>query len=337
MNEIYPGIFLITEKGISGVVKPPANIYVIAGNDGLIYDAGYGNRRIVKYAVNRIKEIKKNFLSRNKPFNITRILPSHAHPDHFAGVKLLRDSLGVKIILTRKTAEIIKNKQNYSDFFEAGEQQDLLYIRNCRRKLKDKVQTILWQAFYKRTYGLAFIDDADEIIEENSEILINDEKWKIFSSPGHSPDHISLYNKEKGILFSGDNVLRSITTWLGPPHCDIEEYVDSIKLIQSLPGLKIILPAHGSPVENPYERLQEIVEHRELRKNQVLDTVKQNALNGISPGEIVEKLYPGAGKIMKNTARGWICLTLLKLEEENLVVRQYTKKKILFYPSTRSR
>ena len=42
MKEVYPGIFLIKEKGTFGAIKPPENIYVLAGPDGIIYDAGYG-------------------------------------------------------------------------------------------------------------------------------------------------------------------------------------------------------------------------------------------------------------------------------------------------------
>ena len=40
MKEIYPDIYSITEKGSYGVFKPPENIYLLAGKDGLIFDAG---------------------------------------------------------------------------------------------------------------------------------------------------------------------------------------------------------------------------------------------------------------------------------------------------------
>lgn len=46
MKEVYPGIFFIRESGgMLGIAKPPENIYVLAGNDGLIFDAGYGTKR----------------------------------------------------------------------------------------------------------------------------------------------------------------------------------------------------------------------------------------------------------------------------------------------------
>ncbi|KKL18500.1 hypothetical protein LCGC14_2474880, partial [marine sediment metagenome] len=45
MKEVYQGIFLIEEKGR---FSPSDNIYVLAGSDGLIYDAGYGSKKALR-------------------------------------------------------------------------------------------------------------------------------------------------------------------------------------------------------------------------------------------------------------------------------------------------
>ena len=55
MKEVYPGIFIIREKGAYGTIKPAENIYILAGNDGLIYDAGYGKKKTIKYVMPKIK------------------------------------------------------------------------------------------------------------------------------------------------------------------------------------------------------------------------------------------------------------------------------------------
>lgn len=332
MKEVYPGIFLIEEKGAYGAVKPPENVYILAGADGLIYDAGYGDKKTVRYLVGEIKKIEELYKSRNKEFKLTRVLPSHAHPDHISGANLLKKILGVRILLTKRMFETFKDKQSFLKFFEPNREEDLLSITNFRRRIKTSFQQHLWRFFYRRLYGLNYITEPDEIINENSEIIVNNEVWKIFHSPGHSPDHLSLYNEEKGVLFSGDNILRSITTWLGPPHCNIEDYVKSIEIIQKLPKLDLVLSAHGSPIENPRKRVNEILEHRKERLDQVIKIVKKSGAKGISPSEIVEALYPNEKKIMRGIARGWVCLTLKMLEQQNLAERKKTKKKILFFP-----
>ncbi|MHA1489771.1 MAG: MBL fold metallo-hydrolase [Promethearchaeota archaeon] len=318
-------------------MKPPDNIYILAGYDGLIYDAGYGDKKTVKYLVNEIKKIENKYKEKNLEFKLSRVLPSHAHPDHFSGLKLIREYLGVKIVLTKKTAEIIHNKKNFYKIFKTNDLEDYFIVRrNLCSKIKAVIVKQLSRVFYRRIYGLSLINDPDEIIENNTEILINGESWKIFPSPGHAIDHISLYNAEKGILFSGDNVLRTITTWLGPPSCSVKDYVNSIETLNKLPNLKIILPAHGSLIKNPKERIVEILEHRRERTQQVLNLVNVNSKIGISPTDIVQKLYPNGKKFLNQVALGWVCLTLKILEEKCLIKRVVGKKEIIFFPSDKN-
>ena len=245
MEQVHQGIFLIEEKGIFGKFKPAVNIYVLAGNNGIIYDAGYGNKRTVKYFIQEIKKIEKYYKAQNKQFKITRILLSHSHPDHFSGLKCLRKYLDVKIILTKGTSKIIKNKESFSKHFESSGVQLMKTNYPIKRKYINKMKNIFLPLIFKPFYGLTFLDGPDQKIDENSEISINDEVWRIFPSPGHASDHISLYNEKKGILFSGDNILKASTTWLGPPDSNLKDYHITLENIASLPNLKIIFSAHG--------------------------------------------------------------------------------------------
>ncbi len=338
MQEVYPGIFLIKEKGSMGAVKPPENVYVLAGNDGIIYDAGYGTKKALKYFLNEFREIKAFYKEQNKNFQITRILVSHGHPDHISGLTKLRETLKLKVILTNKTANIIKNKSSFEESQKADDYDDYLRIRTkVVRKLRNFFRNFGSKLFFKRMYGISYLNDPDEIIEEKSEILINNEIWKIFPSPGHSFDHISLYNDEKGILISGDNVMMALTTWLGPPESDLSEYIKTIKNLQNLPNLKLILPAHGNFIEEPQERLSEILKHRKERESQVLNLILQNSDYGISPGSIVKTLYPNSSKFKHQIARGWVVLTIKMLEERGNIYRLEQEKKILFFPSKKNR
>ncbi|UCC19668.1 MAG: MBL fold metallo-hydrolase [Promethearchaeota archaeon] len=337
MKEVYPGIFLIKEKGTLGAIKPPENIYVLAGSDGIIYDAGYGTKRAVKHLVSEIKKIQSNYEEQNRDFTINRIIVSHCHPDHFSGLKRIRKTLGIKITLTKKSAEIIKTKKSFNKSFETDAYEDYMRMRkNYARKIINGLKNIGSRIFYRRIFGVSYIEDPDDIIDSNTEISINGEIWKIFPSPGHAIDHISLYNEDKGILFSGDNILRTITTWLGPPNCSVEEYIKSIKTIQNLPNLKLILAAHGSPIENPKDRIAEILSHRKEREKQVLNIIYNNRENGISPKNIIKSIYPNNSRFLLQVARGWIVLTLKMLEEKKLIKRQETKKCILFFPTVTS-
>jgi glyoxylase-like metal-dependent hydrolase (beta-lactamase superfamily II) len=334
MREVYPSIFLIKEKGRFGAIKPPENIYVLAGSDGIIYDAGYGTKRAVKQLIRGLKEIENHYREQKKEFKITRIFVSHCHPDHFSGLKRIRKVLGIKIVLTKKSCEIIKDKESFIKTFETDAYEDYLRIRKkTTRRIINTLRNVGSRLFYHRIFGASYIENPDEIIEDSTDILINGETWSVFPSPGHAIDHISLYNEEKGILFSGDNILRTITTWLGPPNSDIAEYVNTIKIIEKLPNLKLILAAHGSPIEDPQKRITEILIHRKEREKQVLDIIYNNSKKGISPKEIIKAIYPNNSRFLHQVARGWVVLTLKMLENKNLIKRKDTKKKILFFPT----
>ncbi len=335
MKEVFPGIFLITEKGAFGVLKPPLNIYIIAGENGLIFDAGYGKRGAIKNFISQLEKISMIHAKQNKPFKMMRLIPSHAHPDHFAGMKLLRDKLEIKITLTKKMAEIVRNKAAFYQSFEETLKNYYIINKEQKESIGAKIKKVIIRIFYKCGYGVAYLTNPDEIIQENTDITINNEPWKIIYTPGHALDHISLYNERRGILLAGDNILRSKTTWLGPPGSNIKDYLNSLKKIRDLPKLDIILPAHGGPIENPKERIQEIISHRNNRTGQVLDTIKEHSSMGITPTEILHSLYPKASRLMLNVSRGWISLTLKMLENENLIRREerLEKKEYTFLPN----
>jgi len=319
LEEVCPGIFRITERGSFGMLKPPVHIYVITGENGLVFDAGYGDSASIRKFSKAYKEISNICRGRGIENHIDRILPSHAHADHFSGLKKLRKKLGFRIILTDEMRKIISSSNAYKNSFDPPVLDDGKKQKKFLSRISKYINNRIEFAVYSAYWGISFVNDPDILINPNTEININDETWEIFSSPGHSIEHIILYNRAKGILFSGDNVLKSINVWLGPPKSDLDQYVNSIKKISGLPGLKIILPAHGGLVLNPYERLNEIVKWRKKRTDDVTEILENSQPGGLSIREILEILYPAETGIKKNFASGWVKLTLEKLVREKKI------------------
>ena len=142
--------------------------------------------------------------------------------------------------------------------------------------------------------------------------------------------------KKKGVLFAGDNILRRITTWLGPPDSNLDDYIRTLEAFSRLPHLKIILSSHGGPITNPQERIKEVLKHRRRRTNQVKTIVDNNREIGVSPDEIIKELYPNAKLMKHELVRGWVVLTLRYLEEHG-EIRSVSEKKVLkFFPKIRS-
>ena len=74
---------------------------------------------------------------------------------------------------------------------------------------------------------------------------------EIIATPGHTPDAISLIDRENGLLFTGDTYYPA-TIWLYRPETDLTAYIASVKKLAALaPQVKTVLGAHNIPVADP--------------------------------------------------------------------------------------
>lgn len=327
MKEIEPGIFQITEPGYKKIT-PQVNIYIIAGPDALIFDAGYGHRSSVNFFVNEFREVERTVTSRGERFAVQGIMPSHSHGDHFSGLVLIRRKLKIPVILTGRMEKKISSAKAFRDHYWNA------LMKNKPLSLTEKFSRMrhsLVASFrYRLAFGIRFVKKPDHIIPEEGEITVNDETWQIIYSPGHARDHICLYNEKRGVLLGGDIVLRKVTTWLGPPESDLEEYRATLERLLALPGLRIILPAHGSPVTEPHKRIMEILAWRQERTTHVHVLLREAGIDGITVKEVVQKLYPDSPWAKADLARGWVELTLNELERRGLATSSVKNGQRLF-------
>lgn len=330
VKEVYPGIFMITEKGISGMLKPPVNLYVITGKNGLIFDGGYGSIGCIRTFDKAYKEINRLCRERGVQNSINRILLSHAHADHFSGLSRLKRKYNLSIILTERMSRIISDAKTYRNSYAVeNKKKHRKGVRGFLSRISGRVSASFEFFIYRLYWGIDYVKTPDLLIEENTRIMINDEEWEVFHSPGHSDDHITLYNPSNGVLFSGDNIMRSINVWLGPPRSDLDLYDSSLNEILSLGRLELILSAHGSPVTEPKKRIAEILAWRRKRVNDVLEIIKSAGDEGISRRDILSALYPGESKVKHDFARGWVELTLIKLIERGNICKDPSGRRFI--------
>ena len=319
-REIAENIFLIRQGGASYGIKPPMNIYVIAGEDGLIFDAGFGNSSALKKVRDGVRKIEGICRERGSECRITRVLASHTHPDHFSGLSGMREKMGLKVLLTPGMYELIKNREKWYSSYRDPEREHGIFS-HPRNGLLTAVMTALSNAYFRISFGLTFMPDPDEIVEEESLIMVNGEEWLVMAGPGHCDNHVMLYNRERGLLLAGDNVLRSITTWLGPPRSNLKDYISTLQRIRELPGLKRILSAHGSSIENPVERIDDIINYRDMRTREIEGIIKDSGNRGITFHHVVEKVYPKMSPLRRRLVEGWIITTIQHLEAEARIRR----------------
>jgi glyoxylase-like metal-dependent hydrolase (beta-lactamase superfamily II) len=88
-------------------------------------------------------------------------------------------------------------------------------------------------------------------LHDHDKVDLGGRTLEILSTPGHTPDAISLLDRARGLLFSGDTYYPA-RIWLFRPETNLDNYVASVKRLAALaPQLKLVLGAHNVPFAQP--------------------------------------------------------------------------------------
>jgi glyoxylase-like metal-dependent hydrolase (beta-lactamase superfamily II) len=118
-------------------------------------------------------------------------------------------------------------------------------------------------------------------------------EWVSIHTPGHTVDHLCLYDPEHGLLLSGDHVLPSITphiSGVGNGADALRSYLQTLDLVAALDGVKLGLPAHGHPFDDVPGRVDAIKEHHEERMLFIRDA--SNAIGPATVQDISHEIFP---------------------------------------------
>ena len=125
--------------------------------------------------------------------------------------------------------------------------------------------------------------DEVHFIKEDDEIRFENMVLRPIHCPGHSPGLLCFYLEAKGILISGDHLLKEITPnpiinplprGEQPQNTSLKQYLDSIRKIEDL-EVSLVLPGHGEPIEDFKGLLEKIIGHHERRLVQVSSVLSQ--------------------------------------------------------------
>jgi glyoxylase-like metal-dependent hydrolase (beta-lactamase superfamily II) len=160
---------------------------------------------------------------------------------------------------------------------------------------------------------------ADEEIADGTTFPVGDDTLRAIHTPGHRFDHHCYLLEQRRTLFAGDIVAGAGTVVIIPPEGDMQEYLDTLKRLQTL-DIAEIVPAHGPIISEPQAKLEEYIAHRVEREQQVLQ-----ALEMLPPGatipQMVQRIYTDVDPQLHHVAAWSVEAHLIKLEREGLVER----------------
>lgn len=151
-------------------------------------------------------------------------------------------------------------------------------------------------------------------LTDGQEIKVQGATLKIHHTPGHTTDHVVLTLIEENILFSGDCILGEGTAVFE----DLYTYMKSLNRILELKP-NVIYPGHGNIIENPSEKIEYYIAHRNQREEQILDVLKKNKEKKFNEMDLVKIIYTETPEHLWTAAAYNVSHHLKKLTKENKI------------------
>jgi len=256
------------------------NVYVIEGGDGhIVVDSGWDSQESLWALQEGIKT------SNLKLRDIRKVVITHIHPDHYGLSSKIKQICGAQVAIHRIDAGFISLR--YKDFADLLQKTEELLRQNGvpQDELPQLKEASLWMNKY-------VTPDSPDVMLEDGDVISNDSfELEVLWTPGHSPGHICLYEKERKFIITGDHVLYETTPHVGfnPVSGDnpLGDYVSSVKKLESLRA-HFVLPGHG-PVFNALGlRIASILQHHEDRKLAIMKSLR----NGMQTAYAIAQQIP---------------------------------------------
>ena len=165
------------------------------------------------------------------PFDIKRIILTHAHPDHAGSAAEIKRMLRVPVMAHREDARIMQ--------YGIAVRKEICLTPGLRNLL-------IYEMFIKRS--------PINIEPVNTDILLSDNDLlpllggtRVIHTPGHSRGHITLLAEKEQVLLAGDLLSNNFGLGLSVIYENMADGIGSILKVTDLDFEKIAL-GHGSPI-----------------------------------------------------------------------------------------
>jgi len=196
---------------------------------------------------------QQEFLATVEDLHIDRIVNTHSHEDHIGANGALQARRGVEVLAHAQALPLLADPR-------------LLRLQPYRR--------LFWG------YPAPSVaQPVGEVVETTHH------RFQVIHTPGHTPDHICLYEPEKGWLFSGDAYIGGRDRALGADY-NIYQIIDSLKKLVQL-EITRLFPGSGTVRDNPRQELLLKIEYLE----DLGERVRELHRKGLSVDQIRKRVF----------------------------------------------
>ena len=219
--------------------------------------------------------------------DVERLIITHGHIDHFGLAHTVKQRSGAKLFLYTDERRMVE------DFVETHKKMFARY-----RELSTRAgfpQELLDQSnlYFKIFFRVAEDVKVDHVLAHGDEIDSGAGPLKVVHCPGHTPGSMSLLHEKERALFSGDTLLRDITSnpFFGGTEKRKVGLIHYIPTLEHLLGLSVrrVLPGHGEEFDDAAEVIRRVRHHHTVRGDHILDAL---AGGPRSPYAVARDMFP---------------------------------------------
>lgn len=238
------------------------NAYLVEGDRGcLLVDTGWNINQAYSALERQLKEIGRGVA------DISLILITHFHPDHYGLAGRLVQASGARVALHRIERDFIDARYMNMDGL-LDQTADILRANGVPEQDLPRLQKA---SLGVRQYVAPVTPDV--ALEGGETIGQGPYRFEVLWTPGHSPGHVCLLERRAKVLISGDHVLPStfpnisLHSQSGPD--PLPDYLHSLRAIEDL-DVDLVLPAHEHVFSGLAPRVRQILGHHQERRGAIL-------------------------------------------------------------------
>jgi glyoxylase-like metal-dependent hydrolase (beta-lactamase superfamily II) len=200
--------------------------------------------------------------------DVKQIIVTHVHPDHYGMAHRVREASGAPILVHELDIAALKQR--------AERVQTDIDAWFTHQGLPASEGSIMGNMLRRRN-GWQVETEPDQTMTDGDELKLGAFRLRVIWTPGHSAGHACFYMEDEELLLSGDHVLPTISPnvslWPGSDDNPLYDYLHSLERLRGL-KTKQVLPAHEYSFDDLDKRLDELIEHHEVRLGQMLNAIR---------------------------------------------------------------
>jgi glyoxylase-like metal-dependent hydrolase (beta-lactamase superfamily II) len=205
--------------------------------------------------------------------SLTRVIVTHLHPDHVGCAGWLTREHDVELWMPRE--EYLLCRVLVADTGRHVPEAGVRFYRGAG--FPDEALHRYQEIFGMFGKFVSPLPESYNRLADGDVVTIGGSEWDIIVGSGHSPEHACLFNPERNLIVSGDQLLPTISSNVSvyptePRANPLRDWIESLTTMkQRLPEDVLVLPAHGRPFRGAHTRLDALIEEHMTGLSKLLD------------------------------------------------------------------